>query len=190
MAYCTTADVKLDQGVTGSTDDTLIARYVAEAQQRIDTHCHRTFEASEDSTRYFDAVCDVVGRDLILDGDICAITTVTNGDSVVVASDEYVTNPRNKAPYYKLTILASKSKVWTYTSDPENAISILGRWAFSTTAPADIKTACIRLAAWMYRSKDSQVFDVTAIPDAGVLTVPKGIPADVKLTLEPYVRRS
>ena len=37
-------------------------------------------------------------------------------------------------------------------------------------APDDIKQACVRLTAYLYRQRDSQVFDVTAIPDAGVIT--------------------
>ena len=37
-----------------------------------------------------------------------------------------------------------------------------------------------------YRQKDAQVFDVTAVPDAGVITVPQGIPADVKRILRSY----
>jgi hypothetical protein len=42
------------------------------------------------------------------------------------------------------------------------------------------------LAAYYYQQKDAQVFDTVAIPDAGVITIPSGIPADVKLILAPY----
>ena len=42
----------------------------------------------------------------------------------------------------------------------------------------------------MYRQKDASVFDTTAIPDQGVIVSPQGIPRDVRLMLDPYVRRS
>ena len=45
----------------------------------------------------------------------------------------------------------------------------------------DTSENIIRMAAYLYRLKDSQVWDVTAEPAAGVITIPKGIPADVKL---------
>lgn len=45
----------------------------------------------------------------------------------------------------------------------------------------DTAEMVVRMAAYLYRLKDSQVWDVTAEPAAGVITIPKGIPADVKL---------
>jgi len=67
-------------------------------------------------------------------------------------------------------------------------VYISGKWSYSSSAPDDIVHACVRLSAYYFRQKDAQVFDVTAIPDAGVITMPQGIPADVKLMLEPYRR--
>jgi len=32
------------------------------------------------------------------------------------------------------------------------------------------------------------VFDTTAIPSAGIIQVPQGIPADVRMLLDPYVK--
>ena len=68
-----------------------------------------------------------------------------------------------------------------------DSISIIGKWAYSTTAPADVKQACIRLASYMYRQKDAQMYDVTAI-EAGVVIRPFGMPPDIKAILKPYVR--
>jgi hypothetical protein len=65
-------------------------------------------------------------------------------------------------------------------------VEISGKWAYSTTPPADIEHACIRLVGYYYRQKDAQVFDVTVIPEAGAITIPKGIPDDVKKILLPY----
>ena len=46
------------------------------------------------------------------------------------------------------------------------------------------------MASYFYRQKDAQVFDVTATPELGTITVPAGIPADVRILLDPYRRRS
>lgn len=190
MAYTTAALVKTYLGETGSGDDTLLGTLVSAAQSWIDQYADRTFEAAADSTRYFDCLSPTVsGSRLWLDHDLASIKTITNGDGVVVASGEYVTEPRNSTPYFAIDLLPSKGKSWTYSTDPQKAIAIEGKWAFSATAPAVIQQACTRLAAYLYRQKDAQVFDVTAMPEAGVITVPQGMPRDVKLILAPYVRR-
>jgi hypothetical protein len=190
MVYCTNTLVKTYLGVSGSGDDTLITTLIARAQAAIDRHTNRTFEAAADTTRKFTVGDDTDGLDLYLDEDLCAITTVTtdaDGDAdALTVNVDYVTVPRNTTPYYALKILGGSSYSWTYTDEPENGITVLGRWAWSTAAPDDIVHACVRLAAYYYQQKDAQVFDTVAVPDAGVITIPQGIPADVKLILAPY----
>ena len=189
MAYCLAADVKTYLGISGAGDDTLITALISRAQKAIDTYTQRTFEASADTERTFDTSRDVDGPTLYLDEDLCAITTITNGDGTEVTATEYTTEPRNRTPYYAIRLLSSANVFWmqsTTTYDPEDAITVEGRWAFSTTAPADVVHACIRLAAYYYRQKDAQVFDTTATPELGIITVPQGIPRDVELLLTPY----
>jgi hypothetical protein len=169
----------------------LIDLLIVSAQKFIDDYCRRSFEVITDTTRKFDVERDVSGDTLYFDQDICSITTVTNNadggaDSEVVDPTEYVTLPRNITPYHAIRILSSSDKFWTYTDDPENGITVEGGWAFSTMAPDDIKQACIRLAGYYYRQKDAQVFDVTADPMTGMITIPKGLPADVKMILDMY----
>lgn len=194
MAYTTAADLKTYLGITASTDDTLLTALIARAQKAIDMRCARIFEASGDTTRYFDAVRDTDGYYLYFDEDICAITTITNNldngtGGVIVTSSQYVTMPRNTTPYYGVELKSSAGISWDYTSDSQSAISVAGRWAYSTSAPADIVMACTRWAAYMYRQKDAQIFDVTAIPEAGIIQVPQGVPRDVDQMLMPYVKR-
>ena len=183
--YCTNNEVKAYLGISGTTDDALIASLITAAQVQIDTFCHRTFEAASDSTRYFNAVSDRDGLVLWLDADLCSITTVTNGDGVAVTSSEYTTIPKNETPYNRLKLLVSAGKSWTFTTDPDDAIIIVGKWAYSVTAPADVGQACKRLAGFMYRQKDQQMFDVTVV-EGGTRVTPLAIPNDVKEALEPY----
>jgi hypothetical protein len=193
MTYCTVADVKEYLDVQATDDDALLGDLIDRAQKAIDSHTRRTFEdPGADDTREYTVGIDTDGLNLYFDEDIYSITTVVsdadNASPTTIASSDYVTIPRNTTPYYGIKILSSSNETWDYTDDPENGIEITGRWAYSSEAPDDIVQACARWAAYMYRQRDSQVFDVTAIPDAGVIQIPKGIPADVKMLLEPYVR--
>ena len=187
MAYTTTADVKTYMGISGRGDDTLIGALVTAAQSAVDAYFRRTFEASGDTTRYFDAVADVNGRTLMLGADLCAITSVTNGNGNVVTN--YVTEPRNTTPYYALTIKSNNAENWTYSTAPENTIVIVGKWAYSTTAPASIVHLTKWLAAAMYRGKDN-------IPVAGengiaaaVDILAGDLPADIRIIMSSIPRR-
>ena len=189
MAYTTTANVKTYANIGVSTYDTLLGVLIPQAQQAIDTHCNRTFEASADTTRYFDAEADISEdyRTLYLDADLCAITSVTNGDSTTVTSSQYVTEPRNRTPYYALRLKDSATISWTYTTTPENAITIVGKWAYSTSAPADIVLACNRLVLYWFRMREGDG-DRTMTNAAGMLILPAQLPRDVIDMLKPYRR--
>jgi hypothetical protein len=193
MAYTTIANLKGYLNVTGTTDDALLAMLIDRAQQAIDSYTGRTFEASADATHKFTVGVDTEGYMLYLDDDLCSITSViTNADGSspdTLATTEYITHPRNRTPYHAIEILSSSAHTWTYTTNHQNGVTVTGKWAWSTAAPDDIVHACTRLAAYFYRQKDSSVFDVTAIPDAGIIQVPQGIPQDVKIILSNYRRQ-
>jgi uncharacterized phiE125 gp8 family phage protein len=194
MSYCSVADVKNYLGISKPDDDALLADLIAEAQKAIDNYTGRTFEASSDTTRYFDVDVDVDGAILYFDGDLCAVTTCTTnadasgGGTSLTKDTHYIAQPRNITPWYGFKMLSSSDYDWDYTDDAEMGIEIVGRWAYSSSAPDDIKHACKRLAAYYYRQKDAQVFDTTAMPEAGILVIPQGIPADVKIILDRYER--
>ena len=194
MAYTTNTAVKEYLKTTASTDDTLLTTLIARAQAIIDAICNRTFEASANTVRYFDAELDVYGRTLrfFRDGvgkELASINSVTNGDSAVLTSSHYVTEPAD-APYYGLTLFRLGTVDWTYTTNPENAIAISGKWAYSESAPADIVHATVRLAAWLYKQKDSAAdLDRPVVSPEGVLMTPINLPNDVKAMLRKYVRR-
>lgn len=191
MSYCTVVDVTQHLGIESAEDDALIQSYIEAAQSAIDAKCHRKFEATADSVRYIDAAGDHIrGLTLYLDqagSELCQITSVVNGDGVTVASTDYVTTPRYDTPYTALRLKTLSGLYWRWDEDWEAAIAITGRWAYSVTAPAAIKQACIMLAAFYYRQKDVPFQDVTAV-EQGVVIRPIGIPAAVMPLLIGFIK--
>ncbi len=192
MAYVDKIAVKQYLGISAATDDTLIEALIARAQKAIESYCHRQFEA-QTGTRYY-RQADVGTEDLLeqgvydilyLDADLLSVTTLTNGDGTEIPSSGYWLDPRNSGPPYWYIVLKSPYS-WTFDTDGE--ISVSGTWGYALAAPEDIVHATVRLAAYYYRQKDAQVFDTTAAPELGVITVPQGLPADVRILLEPYRR--
>jgi hypothetical protein len=189
--YITVEQMKSYLGIsaTNSADDNLLAEIIEAGQSMIETYTDKTFKVTADTTRYLDAKMDVKNTTLYLDGYLASITSITNGDGETIAASEYVTEPRNKAPYYGITLLLSATNsYWTYVTDPQDAIAIVGRWGFSMTPPNDIKMAMRRLCAYLYRQKDSGVFEVTGFAESGLMEIPMGLPKIVQQILAPYAK--
>ena len=185
MAYASLADLTAYLGIDESTaDDGLLSQLLTRAQAAIDSYTRRTFEAGSDTTRWH-TLDNVWGRQMQLDGDLCAITSITNGDGAAVDAGEYHTLPRNRTPYYAVELWPDSAAAWSAASGGQ--IAVTGRWAYSTTPPSDVEHATVRLAAWMYRQKDNTGNDQPVI--AGNATIlPSRIPSDVADLLKPYTR--
>jgi len=171
-------------------DDDLLSDLLDRITKRIEARCGgRVFEAVS-ASRYFDS--DALGEDgytLYVDEDLVSVTTLKNGDAdaTVIADTEYWLVPRNQGPpYHGLRLKVDSDHSWEWGTD--GWVEVAGDWGWSATPPADVVQACLEWAAYAYQLKDSQVFDVTAFPESGVIMIPKGIPAHVREALEPYIR--
>lgn len=182
-AYATVAELKSYLGISGSTDDVLLTSLLDRATKMIERYTARCFDAAY-ATRYYSE--DAVDDDMLsLDGDLFSVTTLKNGEGNTITSTDYWLLPRNSGPpFHQIKLKAEADYSWTFDTDGE--IEVYGLWGYTSDPPDDIVHACIRWAAYLYRQKDSQVFDVTAVPEQGVITIPKGVPADVKQLLGPY----
>lgn len=193
MAYASTALVKTYLGITTATDDTLIGTLITRAQSMLDNYTHRTFEVTSDTTKYFNAYADRRQHDLwFTEGLELATnpTTITNGDlTVLTVNTHCVMLPANTAPYYGIQILWSAQMQWVQTNagDPQRAISVVGKWGYSTTPPDDIVAATIRLVSFLYRQRESSAdMDRPVSVADGMVLLPGRLPADIAAILEPY----
>lgn len=188
--YATLADLReylgLGDPLENTGDDALLTTLLAAAQAAIDVHCGRVFEAVTE-TRYFDqrarVYCDP--RALDLDQELLSVTTLTNGDAAVISAADYRLEPWNETPKRLIRLLTATAG-WTFPDD--GRVTVAGSWGYSTVAPAPVAHATKRLAAYFYRQRDAQVFEVTAMPELGQMIIPQGMPADVRVLLKPYVR--
>ena len=184
MAYATLAQLTTYLGIASDDDDALLDACLNRVTEAIDAYCDRFFEAATQTRHYQSDAVD--GDVLYLDEDLLSVTTLTNGDDdgTAITSDSYWLMPRNRTPYDRIVLKSDTS--WEFGTDGE--IAVAGTWGYSTTPPADVEQACLRWAAYAYQQKDSQVFDVTAMPALGQMIIPSGIPADVKQLMDRYRR--
>lgn len=183
--YATLPELTAYLDIASDDDGVLLATLLRNATAIVDGSTGRTFAASEDSVRYFGADA-IHGQTLHLDADLCAVTSVVNGDGVTVPPTAYSTRPRNHGPWYALQLRPLATRVWDAVTDE---IAITGRWAYSVTPPSDIVQATLRLAAWLYRQRENSSGDLDRALVVGNATVlPARLPADITQLLARYRR--
>lgn len=188
MSYISVTELKNEKDISEDADDDILGAIIDQVTAAIESYTNRKFDANKDTTRYY-TYDNVQGQWLWLDGDLCELTSIANGDSsgTAISTSDVTLWPRNEGPpYYKIRLDFSSSSSWEV--DTDYYIAITGKWGYSKTPPADIRRACLRWSLYMYAQRDAQVFDVTAIPEEGVLMIPQGMPQDVKILLTPYRR--
>lgn len=182
MSYCTLEEFKRYQAVVGAGDDVLIAQLIASAAAIINRATGTQFGVATAEARVLDAAEAVDGRALWLDGWCAGVTEVVNGDGEIVASGQYVTDPRNAGPYFRLLLAPAATVGWV-----EDEITVTGYWGYATDVPDDIRHVCVRLASWLYRQKDNSNDMDRAVAISGNATLlPARLPRDIEEMLRPY----
>lgn len=203
MAYITASDLKNYMKISGNSDDTQLGYFADRAQHIIEEFTNRIFEAAADTTRYYTPIVDRSYYGMGYDGslvdaytldlrcDLCQLTSIVNGDGTTIPTNQVTFRPLNVIPTNFIHIKSSSGYFWTYTGSPEGSVAITGRFAYSTTAPANIVQAALRIGAYLYRQRDGTPDSDRPIvsADGVVLSAPR-VPSDVMELLRSYRRRS
>lgn len=190
MAYPTITNLKAFLGVSGSGDDTNLTTALSGAIALFEKKTGRTFVAAAD-TKYFSVrkYVTMKGRRLSLFTDLCTITTLTNGDGVVVAATDYELVPLS-APYYEIWLNKS-SGLYFWDGGDDTKISIVGTWGYSTDVPDDVAMAVLQLAKYLYNASKVTAGAVQATGRASGLTIPKQeMPKFTREIIEMYARKA
>lgn len=132
-AYLTTLDaVKLQLKLSGvnTIDDALVETHIVSATDLITGFCNRSFVPYRE-TKLFDARGDRIvdhSRTLLVRDDLLAVHTLTNGDGTALVSSKYALS--SGYPKWSVELLPSTGLTWTYTTDWQNAISLVGTWGY------------------------------------------------------------
>jgi len=190
MAYLEITELRDYLDITITTDDPLLGMAIGAAQEYIDSQTNRHFEAETDTRYYGHSAIDPANTRLLnlYDDDLLTVTTLTNGDSssTAIASTDYWLVPRNRTPYHGILLKTNIDSYWEF--DTDYWVTVAGTWGYSTVAPDDIRRATAILAAYLYRQKDAQMFETTAIVESGAIAIPQGVPATVDRIIKRYKR--
>ena len=174
-SYATLNELKTYLNISVYDDDMLLLRLLEAATQTIDSLTQRRFTAFEETR----IVTSVHQQYVFLNDDIVQLLEVTDRNNNVIDVNTI------DIPVYPTRYLKRLNATF-----PRDGVKVKAQWGFSFAPPHDIKQVCIRLAAYLYRQKDAQVFDVLGQAATGTLTLPAGIPSDVRQMLDNYRVRS
>lgn len=113
---------------TDTTDDSLLMDALRHCSERWQQETGKQFTAYSE-TRYFDALSlwqggSLHGYELLLDKPLLSVTTLTNGNAVVIDSADYLLLPRNDTDKHSIYYDGG----WTYSDIPYGAIQVDGVW--------------------------------------------------------------
>jgi hypothetical protein len=186
-AYCTPGDVRdaarLD--IASTSMDAGITQLIAAVSQRLD-QLHNLpaggFAVAADTTRYYGYDAIHRGR-LHLDAPCLSVTTLTNGDTVIIPSNAYRLHPRNEPRKHTIELVSSAGYAWGFYDDGE--IIVVGKFGYSLTVPDNVAEACAMWAGWLLKRYQSALQDATANQEMGQLVYSESIPKQVLALLRP-----
>jgi hypothetical protein len=189
--YCTAANIKSigRLNLEGAEYDFALSDFATAASRWIDRYFggpDDLFAATVADTRYFDA-CAVDGYALKLDKPLLSITTLTNGDGLVISSGSYRLQPRNGEYYWSIRLLTTHTG-WMFSTD-DSEIGVNGVWGFAATVPSPVKEAAAMLAGWIFKRYQSALQDASINFELGQVVYSEAMPKQVRALLDVYGRK-
>ncbi len=187
--YCTVDEIKTELSIDNNDRDDVITTIIASVKTMIDNYCDRAFDTTS-ATRYYDGS----ESPLYID-DLVTLTTIKldrDGDGTyetTLATTDYILYPLNSTPKTRIAV-SNNGDYGDFASGILKGVEIAGTWGYAASVPDDVKRAAvIQSCRWLKRS-ESAYQDAVQNPVNGEVTLYKGLDGDVKLILNPYVKRS
>ena len=186
MAYTTTALVKASLGIplAATAEDTAIQAAIDAAAALIDNYTGRTFETVTEARTYLPRTASIVDVDDIATVSGLVIKTDEDQDgtfeTTLTVTTDYVL-VGNTTPYRTVT---NVNNGWPLSIYGRPTVEVTAKFAYSETAPDNIKQAALLLACRLYQRKASPLgFQAGAIAEFGPVRISRTDP-DVAALLQ------
>ena len=194
--YTTLAQLKaklLPEGVTFTTNDTMVENIIEAVSRWIDAYCGRIFYTTSSETRVYTPTTPL----LTVTDDIATITSVkidtgSRAYGTTLAATDYDTIPFNTAstvmPIMGLKITPNGTQ--RFYPSIEKSVQVVGTFGVpaACTWLEQVREACEIQCARIYKRKDAP-FGVIGTGQLGQVSVIEGLDSDVKAMLDYPLRR-
>lgn len=194
--YTTLAQLKakiLPEGVTFTTNDSMVENIIEAVSRWIDAYCGRIFYTTSSETRVYTPTTPL----LTVTDDIATITSVkidtgSRAYGTTLAATDYDTIPFNTAstvmPIMGLKITPNGTQ--RFYPSIEKSVQVVGTFGVpaACTWLEQVREACEIQCARIYKRKDSP-FGVIGTGQLGQISVLEGLDSDVRALLDYPLRR-
>ena len=194
--YTTLAQLKaklLPEGVTFTTNDTMVENIIEAVSRWIDAYCGRIFYTTSSETRVYTPITS----HLVVTDDIATITSVkldtgSRAYGTTLAATDYDTLPYNTTATVMpiMGLALSPNSAYSFYPSISKSVQIVGTFGVPSgcTWLEQVREACEIQCARIYKRKDSP-FGVTGTGALGQISVLEGLDTDVKALLDYPLRR-
>lgn len=127
--YVGLSTLKNELGITDTTHDAKLKRYIERASALIEAETGRTFQPVT-ATRKFDVPDPALPRGAVyLNDDLLSVSSISD-DSGALDSGDYFLYPANRKPKGRVELLGTDES-WSWTDSRQQAIVIAGDWGYS-----------------------------------------------------------
>ena len=171
MTYPTLDQTKAYIPIAGATQDTRLQQMLNGVITAVEQDTGRLWVAAT-ATRNFRAEHPFVTQHrtmLTFFEDLATITSITNGDSTVLAASDYDTiqKPGTTTPFYQIHIRNTSNVRWQNGSDGTR-IAVAGKWGYSEACPDDIFLAILELVH-LSQAAQADGSGLTITPRSGII---------------------
>ena len=129
----------------------------------------------------------LAGTDITLTDNGTGTQTILFGGTLISKANYWLEDRRLGPPYYAIQLARNQGVYWEWNTDHQ--VMVIGTWGEMATPDAEVKEAVKMLAAYLYRKKDAQLFETTAILESGAVAIPQGLPTTVVEFIEGHRKR-
>jgi hypothetical protein len=149
MGYGTTAGLKLRISAAASADDTVLGEMLLSASALVDELSGHSWPTGSVTGKFYaiDAPLSEDWRTLFLRGCITTLTTLTNGDGVVISLGNTILWPDRDVNKGAIILTQASGYTFNFGASEDAAIQVAGTWA----VPYFVTEAAYLLAEALYR---------------------------------------
>lgn len=192
MTYPIFQDVKIYLGIERSEDDFLIATFLNQAISITESYTGRKFVGGNAASKtfYTNDRAFINDKTFIFFDDISNVVSLTINGNLIDPTHYIVHKPVSEEPAVKITlknICPYRFSNYAFEEDFSEVV-VNGVWSYSTNCPQDVFGALVRLTSWLYHQKDNAADYDRPVIFSDKITLPSGIPNDVTMILNGYMR--
>ncbi len=180
--YPVLSDLKLMLSVAGTSEDTLLSQYLAEAIAFVEKYTGRVFVAESEARDFpLEKFGSATLTAIRVYMEFVSVDTVAVDGEEIPTSEYYAESYNGHLPYSAIRLYRNSPYRFTSTG----IATITANWGYSANCPDDVFGAILQFASWRYRNRNTGAPQAQSTR-AGIVFAGTSLPESVVALLANY----